>query len=181
MSYIVDKSLSWDGLYQFQSDSGCNYIIKIKKVSEDSSLWTIELIRKSGEPPVSEIFKTMKTIADICKEYMNIVKGNRVIMLISGNYEESLQKANVFTRYMKDEWNYNIDIPTIKLPGLRSPNVNTTNFMITATRKKDLIEINKSEMNSTISNVDIKFCFNCGTPNNNFVFCPGCGTKLKQA
>ena len=182
MAYSIDRSLSWDGLYKFTSDSGATYMIKMRESSHKSGLWTIEFIRPSGNAPIIEIFRTMRVLSEICKEHMDKVGGNRVIMLISGDKDESLKKANVFTRYMGENWNSTIETPEIKISGLRSPQIKTTNYIIIASRnsynKSEAVTQNQQSESLIISN--IKFCFNCGTPNNNFAFCPNCGTKLKQ-
>lgn len=183
MAYSIDKSLSWDGLYKFTSDSGASYMVKMRESSHKSGLWTIEFIRPSGNAPAIEIFRTMRVLSEICKEHMDKVGGNRVIMLISGDKDESLKKANVFTRYMGENWNSTIEIPEIKISGLRSPQIKTTNYIVIATRVSynKIENIDQTQTNELLDiGSNIKFCFNCGTPNNNFAFCPNCGTKLKQ-
>lgn len=183
MAYSIDKSLSWDGLYKFTSDSGASYMVKMRESSHKSGLWTIEFIRPSGNAPAIEIFRTMRVLSEICKEHMDKVGGNRVIMLISGDKDESLKKANVFTRYMGENWNSTIEIPEIKISGLRSPQIKTTNYIVIATRVSynKIENIDQTQTNELLNiGSNIKFCFNCGTPNNNFAFCPNCGTKLKQ-
>ena len=181
MAYSIDKSLSWDGLFRITTDSGALYMIKIRESAPDSGLWTIELIRPSEKGTTSEIFRTMRTISDICQEYINQKKGNEVILFITGKVDESLKKSKVFSRYMGDDWEYTIDIPQIKLSNLRNPNIITTNHFIKATRVRKMTEVSSNNLVNTQITSEIKFCFNCGTPNNNFAFCPSCGTKLKQA
>lgn len=180
MAYSIDKSLSWDGLFRITTDSGALYMIKIRESAPDSGLWTIELTRPSEKGSTSEIFKTMRTISEICQEYINQKQGNNVILFVTGDSDESLKKSNVFSRYMGEDWDYVIDRPQIKISNLRNPNIISTNYFIKATRVRKTITENPSISLNTQIISEIKFCFNCGTPNNNFVFCPSCGTKLKQ-
>jgi membrane protease subunit (stomatin/prohibitin family) len=83
---------------------------------------------------------------------------------------------------MGENWNSTIETPEIKISGLRSPQIKTTNYIIIASRnsynKSEAVTQNQQSESLIISN--IKFCFNCGTPNDSFAFCPNCGTKLKQ-
>jgi hypothetical protein len=50
------------------------------------------------------------------------------------------------------------------------------------TRGVEEVVVIKSPVNKVSeSPVGVKFCFNCGSENNNYKFCPSCGTNLKQA
>ena len=181
MPYSIDRSLSWDGLYSFTSESGASYMVKMKETSPRSGLWTINFIKNSGESTPTEIFKTIKILSDLCKEYINSQNGNRALLLISGDEKESEQKAKVFSRWMGEEWDCLIHRPNVKISGLRKSSIPTTPFAIMATRRPKIEEVEKPKTIDSPVNFEIKFCYNCGSPNNNFVFCPSCGTKLKQA
>jgi len=180
MSYSIDRSLSWDGLYSFTSESGANYMVKMKESAPGSGLWTINFIKTSGEPPAIEVFRTIKVLSDLCKEYINSKGGTRALLLISGDEQESEQKAKVFSRWMGEEWDCLIHRPNIKVPGLRKSNIPSTPFAIMATRKPKTETIQPVKVTEIQSTSEIKFCFNCGTANNNYLYCPSCGTKLKQ-
>jgi hypothetical protein len=178
MNYSIDRSFSSDGLYTFSSDTS-SYILKMRESAPRSGLWTIDFIKSSGEPSPKEVFRTMKIISDLCKEFIDSVNGNKVIMFIAGDPVTSAQKAKVFSRWMGENWKCEISEPQIKIPGLRNSAILPTPFSIIATR------ISNSKQEETVStsipaNTDIKFCFNCGSPNNSYQFCPSCGTQLKQ-
>lgn len=185
MSYSIDRDLSWDGLYKIYTPSGTEYLIKMKESAPDSGLWTINLIRPSEKAPTIEIFRTLKLVSEVCQEYLNEVKANKLLLLIAGDIDESQKKAKVFTRWMESDWNdwdFKIDRPEIRIDALRSANIKSTSFSIILKRKNNLYQSNTQKpTNNVVNHLDIKFCFNCGTPNNNFAFCPSCGTKLKQA
>jgi hypothetical protein len=178
MKFNIDRSGSDEGIYTFTSESETTYIVKIRETAPRSGLWSIDFVKLSGTPSTNEIFRTMKVLSDLCKEYVDSVGGSKVIMLISGNKEESYQKAKVFSRWMGENWNCEIAEPQIKIPGLRQPYISSTPYLIWATKNEKPIEL---KSNISIEEMpDIKFCFNCGTPNNSYQFCPSCGTKLKQ-
>ena len=53
------------------------------------------------------------------------------------------------------------------------------------TRGSEEVVVIKSLVNKVVnevveSPVGAKFCFNCGLENNNYKFCPSCGTNLQQ-
>lgn len=180
MPFSIDKSLDWDGIYKFSSDSGASYIVKLRESAPGSGLWTIDFIKTGGEPPKTEIFKTMKVLSDLCKEYINKVGGDNLLMLISGDSEESLQKSKVFTRWMGEEWESNITDARLKISGIRNM-LYPTPYLISVKRKpKSIVEDTPKPISIGITS-EIKFCYNCGNANNDYLYCPNCGTKLKQA
>jgi hypothetical protein len=179
MHYNIDRSLSSEGIYIFNYGNA-SYILKMKESAPGSGFWTIDFIKSSGDTKSSEVFKIMNIVANLCKEYADKTYINNVIMFISGEPEESSRKAKVFSRWIGDNWNCEIKtMLSIRIPGARKASIIPSHCAIIATR------ISNSKQEETIptsipTNTDIKFCFNCGTPNNSYQFCPNCGTKLKQ-
>ena len=101
---------------------------------------------------------------------------NAVIFIAGENQEVINQKTTVFTRWIDLDWDYTIQ-PNIemKIAGLRNTIMIPTNAIM-MTRKQTTVQ-KQVVING---NVNIKFCFNCGTENKGFQFCPNCGTNLKQ-
>ena len=176
----VDKSLSWDGLYQFYTDKGAKFLIKIVESAPNSGVWMVNFVKSNTiEVEPREVFSLMKLIAEGCNEYANQKGINKAIFLMSGGREESLQKSKIFTRWMEDNWNFEIKESQIKIPGTRFEVLNSTPYTISLSRKEKSNKTEITNSSNTISQ-EIKFCYNCGTPNNSYLFCPSCGTKLKQ-
>lgn len=179
MSYNIDKSLSWDGLYKIYSNDS-SYLVKIRETSHGSRVWIVDTIKEYGDSSNVKIFKMMELVSQVCKEYIDSVNGKQIIIMVNGNLEESKQRSKVLTRWLEKDWEYKIENADIRLSSSRS-NVNSVNLMIVAYRKSKIeIKSDIIENENTVILSNIKFCFNCGTPNNNFIFCPSCGTKLKQ-
>jgi membrane protease subunit (stomatin/prohibitin family) len=62
----------------------------------------------------------------------------------------------------------------IKIQGKRNSKFNVPTNAIMMKRKQ------KSTQKQIVinGNINVKFCFNCGTKNDSFQFCPNCGTKF---
>lgn len=184
MSYKIDNSLIWDNLFMFTTDAGTKYIAKFDEVSE--GIWTLNFQLESGEPLRSEIFKTMKFLGDNTSNFLDEKDINTLLVYIAGsNRDEIDQKTKIFTRWIKLPWKYEIiSNPIITIEGNKNHIQTNTNF-IHMTRGVDEVVI-ESPVNKVVdsvvieSPVGIKFCFNCGSENNNYKFCPSCGTNLKQ-
>ena len=99
---------------------------------------------------------------------------NTLLVYIAGSDRNEIdQKTKIFTRWIKTPWKYEvISNPIITIQGNRNHIQTNTNF-IHMTRGVEEVVVIKSP-------VGAKFCFNCGLENNNFKFCPSCGTNLKQ-
>ena len=184
MSYKIDNSLIWDNLFMFTTDAGTKYIAKFDEVSE--GIWTLNFQLESGEPLRSEIFKTMKFLGDNTSNFLDEKDINTLLVYIAGsNRDEIDQKTKIFTRWIKLPWKYEIiSNPIITIECNKNHIQTNTNF-IHMTRGVDEVVI-ESPVNKVVdsvvieSPVGIKFCFNCGSENNNYKFCPSCGTNLKQ-
>jgi hypothetical protein len=176
MTYNLDKSLIGDGIILYNTDSGCKYLAKISETSIGSGLWTLDFMKLSGEPSTSEVFKIMKTLTDACMEYVFEKNINNVAIFISGENEEIInQKTTIFQRWLKEDWDFEI-VPNmeIKIQGKRNSKFNVPTNAIMMKRKQ------KSTQKQIVinGNINVKFCFNCGTKNDSFQFCPNCGTKF---
>ena len=185
MSYNIDNSLIWNNLFMFTTDAGTKYIAKFDEVSE--GIWTLNFQLESGEPLKSEIFKTMKFLGDNTSNFLDEKGISTLLVYITGsNRDEIDQKTKIFTRWIKSPWKYEvISNPIITIEGNREHIQTNTNF-IHINRGIDEVVI-EPPVNKVVdsvfieSPVGIKFCFNCGSENNNYKFCPSCGTNLKQA
>lgn len=179
MAYDVDKTLISEGVFHFTTDSNCKYVTKISETSKNSGLWTIDFIKLSGSPSEFEVFKTMKTMTETVIEYVDKMNIKNMMIFISGSNELEIEKkTKTFQRWMVG-WDFEIiKNMEIKVSGLRNPIfVPTNTFMM----KRKQNSISSQDVNKTgIKNIEIKFCFNCGTENQGFQFCPTCGTNLKQ-
>ena len=173
MSYNIDNSLIWDNIFMFTTDLGSKYIVKFEEVSE--GIWTLNFQLESGEPLRSEIFKTMKFLGDNTSNFLDEKGINTLLVYIVGSDRSEIdQKTKIFTRWIKSPWKYEvISNPIITIEGNRDYIETNTNF-IHMTRGVEEVVINESPIGA-------KFCFNCGLENNNYKFCPSCGTNLKQA
>ena len=185
MSYNIDNSLIWNNLFIFTTDAGTKYIAKFEEISE--GIWTLDFQLSSGEPLKSEIFKTMKVLGDNTSNFLDEKGINTLLVYISGSDRNEIdQKTKIFTRWIISPWKYEvISNPIITIEGKKDHIQTNTNF-IHMTRGVDEVVI-ESPVNKVIdtvvteSPVGAKFCFNCGLQNNNYKFCPSCGTNLKQA
>ena len=184
MAYNIDNSLIWDNLFMFTTDSGNKYVAKFAEVSD--GIWTLDFYLSSGDPLRSEIFKTMKFLGDNTSNFLDERSINTLLVYISGSDRNEIdQKTKIFTRWIKSPWKYEvISNPIITTDGNRNHIQTNTNF-IHMTRGVEEVVI-ESPVNKVVnelvieSPVGVKFCFNCGLENNNFKFCPSCGTNLKQ-
>ena len=172
-TFKIDRSLESEGVFQYTTDSGCKYIASISESAPNSGLATLDFMLVSGSPSYIEVFKTMRTLYEISTEYV-LKKGfkNLIFYIDGANREEIDQKTNIFTRWIDTNiWEYRIDPqPYIIIPNMRNGiiPVNTNAIVI---KKKD---------NVVIESVKSKFCHNCGSPNNNYKFCPDCGQNLQE-
>lgn len=180
MSFNIDRSLSWDGLYKIYSNES-SFLVKIRETSLGSGLWIVDMVNEYGNTPGISIFSLLKSLSEVCKEYLDIVGGKKMMIKIDNTLQESQKTAKVFTRWLENDWDYKIENSDIKLAGLRNPYLNISTLSILAFRKDKIQNlIPETHSQDPIILSEIKFCFNCGAPNNSFAFCPNCGTKLKQ-
>jgi hypothetical protein len=180
MSYIIDKELEWDGIYKYTTDSGISYMAKIDETAPGSGYWTIDFIKLSkNDGNVREVFAIMNTLIELSMEYADIKNIQNVIIFINGENRDLIdQKTRIFTRWIKDYWDYQIvSNPEMVISGKRDGRINIPTNGIFMTRKQGIVTPIQT---TKLSSVDVKFCYNCGTENNNFKFCPKCGTSLQQ-
>jgi hypothetical protein len=179
MTYNLDKSLISDGMIFYTTDSGCKYLAKIFETSTGSGLWTLDFIKLSGDPESSEVFKIMKTLTDACMEYVYDKNINNVAIFVSGENEDVInQKTTIFQRWLRDDWDFEITPNMeIKISGKRNSSYSVPTNAIMMKRKQKVVQ----KQIITNGNIQVKFCFNCGSENNGFQFCPNCGTNLKQS
>jgi hypothetical protein len=176
MSYIIDRSLAFDGLFRYSTDNGTDYIVKISETAPNSGFWTLDFKKLSGDPSALEVFKTLNTLFTVAMEYAAEKNINNAYLLIAGDTIDEIQKKTVaFTRWIEYDWDYNIiKNPLITIDGMKS-SINIPTNIIHIKRK-----IIKNQVTQQQSQSLMKFCSNCGTENNNFQFCPNCGSNLKQ-
>lgn len=182
MPYNIDNSLIWNNLFMFTTDAGTKYIAKFEEISE--GIWTLDFQLTSGEPLRSEIFKTMEVLGDNTSNFLDERGINTLLVYITGSDRNEInQKTKIFTRWIREPWKYEvISNPIITIEGKKDHIQTNTNF-IHMTRGIEEVVVIKSPLNKLVSEspVGVKFCFNCGSENNNYKFCPSCGTNLKQA
>ena len=178
MTYNVDKSLIGDGIIQYSTESGCKYMAKIYESAPGSTLWSIDFKKLSGTPSPSEVFKIMKTLTDAAMEYVYDKNINTVSIFIDAESDEMIEKKTIaFQRWIKDDWDFEvIKNMEIKIAGMRNSTFTMPTNSIMMRRKQNVV----TKQVSVNGSINIKFCYNCGTENNDFQFCPNCGTNLKQ-
>lgn len=175
MNYLVDRSLIEDGILQYTTESGTKFLAKIFRTSANSDLWSLDFVKVSGTPSPVEVFKTMKTLTDAAMEYA-VQRGiNRVIIFIAGETQDVIEKkTTAFQRWLVLDWDFEI-IPfmDVRVSGLRNGFTVPTNTILLSRKKlpfqRQVVQNNQ---------ITIKFCFNCGQENKEFLYCPTCGTKL---
>ena len=177
MAYTIDKTLLWANVIIFTSDSGTKYSVKLSELASGSGMWTLDFNLTSGTPNRSEVFSTMSTLYEVLTEPNGLLEKNNatsVVVYIAGSSREEIDlKTKIFTRWIKNPWEYKIDHkPEITILGKREAIYPDTNFIhMTKTGKLEEVSIT----NNT------KYCFNCGTENKDYKFCPSCGQNLQQA
>jgi hypothetical protein len=184
--YTIDRSISWNNTIVFSSDNGTKYGVQLLETAPGSKLWTFNFKLIEGVPDQKEVFKTMSVLQDVLLEPGGLIERNNVneiVVFIDGKSREEIdQKTKIFTRWIKSPWIFNIESnPEIIITGKRDQIYPNTNFI--HIKKTDVIEqVTPIETNKTSINLsNIKFCYNCGSENNNYKFCPSCGTNLQQA
>ena len=178
MTYNIDKTLIDDGLIQYSTDSGCKYIVKIFESSPGSGLWSIDFFKVFGEPTPIEVFKIMRTLTDVAMEYVYQKNITNVAIFIAGENDEIIQKKTVaFQRWLKEDWDFEvISNMEMKISGMKDSTFIVPTNTIMMKRKQNVVQ----KQVSINGNIEVKFCYNCGTENKGFQFCPNCGTNLKQ-
>jgi len=180
----VDNSALWDNTFTIETDSGAKYIVSLAETGPSSDVWVLNFLLIDGTPQYKEIFSTFKTLQQNLKKLLLERNIQKVIGWIGGKDREEVdKKAKIFLRWV--EWPFVCDIdnsPEIRIPGRRKLLQPNTNFFVI--KRVDNGEELKTKIhpkqNTPSTTNEIKFCFNCGTPNNSYQFCPSCGTKLKQ-
>lgn len=132
----------------------------------------------SGTPSAIEIFRTMGTLYELAFEHVESKGFKNILAYINGaNREEIDQKTRIFTRWINPEfWDHQIiPNPQIIIPGKRNGTFTLQTNGIAMTRKNVIVPVP-----TPVPSVDIKFCYNCGTENDNYKFCPTCGTNLQD-
>jgi len=178
-TFQIDRSLSSDGVYQYTTDNGVRYIVKISETAPGSGLATMDFILLAGSPSAIEIFRTMGTLYELAFEHVESKNYKNILVYITGsNREEIDQKTRIFTRWVNPEfWDHQIvPNPQIIIPGKRNGTYMLPTNAIVMTRKNTTVSVP-----APAPSVDIKFCYNCGEENNNYKFCPKCGTNLQGA
>ena len=124
---------------------------------------------------------------DVLTEKGGIIEKNNIeniIVTIDGKDQEEIdKKTKAFTRWIKKPWSYKVmKNPTIKIDGATKNIYVRTNIIHMFKTNEPItpeVVVKKEEIKNIPS--QIKFCYNCGLENNNYKFCPGCGTNLQQA
>jgi len=183
-TFQIDRTLACDGLYKYSTDNGVEYNVKIHESAPGSGLATIYFTLLSGKPSAIEVFRTMNTLYELSFEYVESKGFKNILVHIDGKDREEIdKKTRIFTSGLTkwvgpNVFDYQIiSNPKITVPGRRNGAYTFETNAIYMTRKS-------TPAPTTIEappNVDIKFCYNCGTENNNYKFCPKCGTNLQGA
>ncbi len=179
-TFQIDRSLSSDGVYQYSTDNGVKYIVKISESAPGSGLATIDFTLLSGSPMPLEVFRTMGTLYELAFEHVEDKGFKNIVVYINGdNREEIDQKTRIFTRWINSEyWDHQVvPNPQIVIPGKRNGTIILQTNGIVMTRKSTPVQTTTEAPLS----VNIKFCYTCGTENKNYKFCPICGTNLQGA
>jgi hypothetical protein len=181
----VDNSTLYNNTFTIETDSGAKYIVSIAETAPSSGVWVLNFLLIDGTPQYKEIFSTFKLLQQNLKSLLLERNIQKVIGWISGKDREEInQKTKVFLRWVEWPFVYEVDnSPEIRIPGRRQSLHPDTNFFLikrVGNVEQSNSNIKQSTQNTPSTTNEIKFCFNCGTPNNSYQFCPSCGTKLKQ-
>lgn len=174
MNYTIDRTLEICNVIDFKSESGVEYKVALVETAPGSGLWTILFYLISGKPDKKEIYSTIGKIRDILLEKGGLIERNNVnelVITIDGKDREEIdKKTNVFTRWIKSPWTFEVT---------SNPEISIQGKMENIYLNTNLIHIKKSAVDTKSR---IKFCFNCGCENKeSFKFCPNCGTNLQQS
>lgn len=168
MGYKINRTLSGDGVYQYETDSGVKYLAKISESAPSSGLWTLNFVLLEGTPSIREVFATMNTLTEASMEFLDSVSAKNALFFIDGNKDEIEQKTKIFTRWIGQYWDYEvISNPEIVIPSRRDGRITVPTNAITM-KRKEIPSIIKSN-----------FCSNCGSPSNGTKFCSNCGFNLQ--
>lgn len=187
--FRVDNTFLWDNCFYIESELGTKYCVRLNETAPGTNIWIINFILISGTPKGREVFKTLSILWENLKKFFIDKDITSAFGYIDGKTrEERDQKTKIFTRWVDYPFEVIVDAsPEIRIQGSsRSHTIDTNMFHISripksGTDKEELKLKEEIQKIDTPTNTEIKFCFNCGNPNNSFVFCPNCGTKLKQA
>ncbi len=171
MPYSIDKSLLSENVFKITTDSGAKYIIVLQETAEGSGLWTLSFLLEPEKRPLpSEVFKTMRILEENLLQILDEKGITSILVYIAGKDREEVdQKTKIFTRWIERPWEYVIESdPIIRIHGKRKEIQTMTNFIHL---KKNL---------NIETNINKRFCTNCGTENKNYKFCPNCGNNLEQ-
>lgn len=174
MSYTINKSNLENNLLflKLEDDSEC--FIKLTEIHEGSDIWTFYFLETDNKD------KSFEHLCILTKEIFenDLLEKNKVsklLILINGDdREDTDKKTEVFISLLKGDWEFKIDQDpeTTIEGGSNYINFNTNSLYIT--KKEKVIE------SITLNEGVMKFCTNCGLENNNYKFCPSCGSNLKQ-
>lgn len=178
MSFNINRELEWNQVSIDTDD--VNYLVYVSETGEGSNLWTLNISNEEGRIKKDDIYKLMSTISDVIFKGKDSLAENsnikEMIYFVYGNTEQEIDKrSKVFSRWIKKPWTFEIiKNPTIDIQG-KANKVYLKSNLIHIKKNEDYIE----ETPKIIGN--IKFCFNCGTENKAYKFCPSCGTNLQQS
>ena len=184
MLFKVDDTLSWDNCFYIITDEGNIYCVKLDETALGTGIWVLNFILVDGSPNNKEVFKTLQTFWINLKKMLIEKNINTVIAYIDGaTRKERDQKTKVFTRWIDDPFECFVDeSPEVRVQGKKTPIYPDTNFLKIVRKSFSSPEVKIEEAKPIITQqIDIKFCYNCGTENKGFKFCPNCGTNLQQS
>ncbi len=182
MIFKVNNSILWDNVFFIETDSGVKYVAKLEETSPGSGVWTLFFLLLNGIPNSREIFGTMNTLTENLINVLNQKGIDSLLVWIAGKDRKEIdQKTKVFLRWVEYPFEYVLDEnPEIRIQGKNETIYPKTNFIHIKRVVNREVRGVKKDVEVPISNIKLKFCFNCGEENKDYKFCPGCGTNLKQ-
>ena len=158
MIFDINYEFEEHGVYSFKTDIGAEY----KVIFREGDYTSVGIVLLSEDTFVSEIFTTIETL----KFIFNRIKSNKLIITINDvNPNLRRRKLNVLKRYLND-----YDYSVVENPHLPPIGRASSNTILNITQ---VYLIKKKQLKQK------KYCHNCGSENNDYKFCPSCGTNLQ--
>ena len=158
MIFDINYEFEENGVYSFKTDLGSEYRV----IFREDDYTSANISRISEYSFVSELFTTIETL----KFIFNKFKSTKFMIILNDvNPNLRRRKLNVLKRYLND-----YDYSVVENPHLPPIGRASSNTILNITQ---VYLIKKKQLKQK------KYCHNCGSENNDYKFCPSCGTNLQ--
>jgi hypothetical protein len=158
MIFDINYEFENRGVYLFKTDCGVDYKVTFREGDYKS----VGIMLLSEDTFSSEIFTTIETL----KFILNRISYSKFIITIDDlGLNLRRRKLNILKRYLTD-----YDYSVVENPHLPPIGRSSSNTILNITQ---VYLVKKKEIKQK------KYCHNCGSENNDYKFCPSCGTNLQ--